>query len=84
LEPGQTGWRILRLTPHSGDDRCPLFSLDVQLADQSRASPISVFLNGYYIEAKQIEHKTAIFRQINREQAPPSSSPTDSWFCLHI
>jgi hypothetical protein len=30
-------WRILRLTPHSGDDRCPLFSLDVQLADQSRA-----------------------------------------------
>jgi hypothetical protein len=33
------------------------------------ASPISVFLNGYYIEAKQLEHKTAIFRQINREQA---------------
>jgi hypothetical protein len=38
--PGAIGnpvWRILRLTPHSGDDRCPLFSLDVQLADQSRA-----------------------------------------------
>ena len=33
------------------------------------ASPISVFLNGYHIEAKQLEHKTAIFRQINREQA---------------
>jgi hypothetical protein len=33
------------------------------------ASPISVFLNGYYIEARQLEHKTAIFRQINREQA---------------
>jgi hypothetical protein len=33
------------------------------------AAPISVFLNGYYIEAKQLEHKTAIFRQINREQA---------------
>jgi hypothetical protein len=33
------------------------------------ATPISVFLNGYYIEAKQLEHKTAIFRQINREQA---------------
>jgi hypothetical protein len=27
------------------------------------------FLNGYYIEARQLEHKTAIFRQINREQA---------------
>ena len=38
LELGQNPvWRILRLTPHSGDDRCPLFSLDVQLADQSRA-----------------------------------------------
>src|ERR1700730_12837882 len=33
------------------------------------ASPISVFLNGYYIDAKQLEHKTAIFRQSNREEA---------------
>jgi hypothetical protein len=28
--------RTLRLTRHSADKRCPLFSFDVQLGDQSR------------------------------------------------
>ena len=48
------------------------------------ASPISVFLNGYYIEAKQLEHKTAIFRQKERSaKAPPIpnalASGSGSW-----
>ena len=40
-----------------------------RLRSAGNRAAISVFLNGYYIEAKQLEHKTAIFRQINREQA---------------